>query len=96
MDAGTQVYRAHICVHPGEYWIDTGIVTDIACDGTPMVKMQCGVLISLADRWYATKVEAKSDAAAQIARQIGTVQSRLDALREEILHEHLCTEEVIA
>ena len=94
MDAGQQVYRAYVCQTPGQYWIDTGIVTDIVSDGVVMVKMPVGVFTPLDDKWHANKIEAKRDAAAGIARQIGAVQAKLDELRDEILHDDLTTEEV--
>ena len=94
MNAGQNVYRAYVCNAPGEYWIDTGTITDIVSNGQPMVRMRSEVLVPLGKDWRATKADAKADAAARIARQIGAVQAKLDALREEILHDELTTEEV--
>lgn len=94
MDVGQTVYRAHVCIHPGDYWIDSGTITDIVSNGTPMVRMNSEVLVPLNNLWRATKIEAKADAAAGIARKIGAVQARLDELRDEILHDELTTEEV--
>lgn len=94
MDAGQQVYRAYICGAPGEFWITAGTVTDIVSNGVRLVRMSGEVLVPLGQDWRETKTEAKADAAAGIARQIGAVQAKLDALREEILHDELTTEEV--
>lgn len=94
MDVGQQVYRAYVCQTPGDYWIDVGTITDLAVRGIPLVRMNGEVLVPLADMWRETKVHAKADAAAGIARQIGAVQAKLDALRAEILHDELTTEEV--
>lgn len=94
MKTGQNVYRAYVCSTPGEYWINTGTITDIVSNGVPLVRMGSEVLVPLAADWRETKAEAKADAAAGIARQIGAVQAKLDALREEILHDELTTEEV--
>jgi hypothetical protein len=61
-----------------------------------MVRLTSDVLVPLAGAgdWRETKAAAKADAAAGIARQIGKVQAKLDALRAEILHDDLTTEEV--
>lgn len=94
METGQNVYRAYVCQTPGDYWIDVGIITDLAVKGVPLVRMNGEVLLPLSDKWRLTKVHAKADAAAGIARQIGAVQAKLDALRAEILHDELTTEEV--
>lgn len=94
METGQEVYRAYVCSVPGEYWFDTGFVTDIVSNGEPMVRLPMGVLVPLGTDWRETKAAAKADAAAGIARQIGAVQAKLDALRAEILHDELTTEEV--
>jgi hypothetical protein len=94
MDAGQKIYRAYVCSAPGEYWIDSGVLTDILSNGEPMVRLPSEVLVPLGKDWRETKAAAKADAAAGIARQIGKVQAKLDALRAEILHDELTTEEV--
>lgn len=94
MQAGQTIYRAYVCSAPGEYWIDSGVLTDIMSNGEPMVRLPSEVLVPLGKDWRETKAGAKSDAAAGIARQIGKVQAKLDALRAEILHDELTTEEV--
>jgi hypothetical protein len=94
MDAGQKVYRAYICQTPGDYWIDTGTITDLAVNGVPLVRMNGEVMVPLNDMWRETKAHAKADAAAGIARKIGAVQVKLDELRAEILHDDLTTEEV--
>ena len=94
MESGQTIYRAYVCSAPGEYWIDTGVLTDILSNGEPMVRLPSEVLVPLGTDWRETKAGAKADAAAGIARQIGKVQAKLDALRAEILHDELTTEEV--
>jgi hypothetical protein len=94
MDAGQKVFRAYICQTPGDYWIDTGTITDLVVNGVPLVRMNGEVMVPLNDLWRETKVQAKADAAAGIARKIGAVQVKLDELRAEILHDELTTEEV--
>jgi hypothetical protein len=93
MTTGQVLYRAYVCSKPGDYWIDTGETTDMTIDGKAIVKF-AGSLIVRDDKWRTTEVEAKRDAVAGIARQIGAVQAKLDALRDEILHDDLTTEEV--
>ena len=93
MTTGQVLYRAYVCSKPGDYWIDTGETTDMTIDGKAIVKF-AGSLIVRDDKWHTTEVEAKRDAVAGIARQIGAVQAKLDALRDEILHDDLTTEEV--
>ena len=94
MEAGQNVYRAYVCQTPGDHWIDTGTITDIVSNGVPLVRMNGELLVPLTGMWRETKNEAKADAAAGIARQIGAVQAKLDKLRDEILHDDLTTEEV--
>jgi len=96
MDAGQKVYRAYICQTPGDYWIDTGTITDLVVNGVPLVRMNGEVMVPLSDKWRETKVQAKADVAAGIARKIGAVQVKLDELRAEILHDELTTEEAVA
>ena len=94
MESGQTIYRAYVCSAPGEYWIDSSVLTDIVSNGVPLVRLPSAVCVPLAGDWRETKAAAKVDAAAGIARQIGKVQAKLDALRAEILHDELTTEEV--
>lgn len=95
MDKGTTVYRAYVCTTPGMYWIDEGTVTEIVLDGVPLVRLH-STLTPLDDKWHATKAGAKADAVAAIARQVGALQAKLDTLRDEVLHDSLTTEPVLA
>ena len=95
MDKGTKVFQAYMCVAPGSFWINEGVVTGIVVDGKPLV--QHGDSMTVLDgTWHATKTGAKRDAQAALVRQIGALQAQADALHDEILHEILTTEEVAA
>ena len=93
MTTGQVLYRAYVCSKPGDFWIETGETTDLTIDGKAVVKF-AGCLMQTDDKWHESETDAKRDAAAAIARQIGQVQAKLDALRDEILHDDLTTEEV--
>jgi hypothetical protein len=95
MDKGTLVYRAYVCETPGKYWIDKGTVSEIVADGVPLVRVH-NVLTPLDDKWHTTRVTALGDVATALARQIGGLQAKLDMLRDEMLHESLTAEEVLA
>jgi hypothetical protein len=87
-----KVYKAYVFDRACEYYLMEGTLTEIEVDGVQMVRH--GSLLSpLTDGWNFTTTSAKSDAAARMAVLIGESQARLDKLREEILHECLCTEE---
>jgi len=95
MEQGTKVFRAYVCVDPTNHWIDEGEVTGIVADGVPLVR-HGEVLTKLNERWHRTRAAAKGEAAAALARHIGSLQAKLDTIRDEILHEDLTTEEVAA
>jgi hypothetical protein len=87
-----KVYKAYVFDRACEYYLMEGTLTSVEVDGVQMVRH--GSLLSpLTDGWNFTTTAAKSDAAMKMAVLIGESQARLDKLREEILHEHLCTEE---
>jgi len=87
-----KVYKAYVFERTCDYYLWEGTLTSIEVDGVQMVRH--GSLLSpLTDGWNFTKTAAKSDAAARMAVLIGESQARLDKLREEILHESLCSEE---
>lgn len=90
MDKGTTVYRAYIATTPGQYWFDTGTVSEVVLDGVPLVRWHDS-LVPLTDRWHATKAGASGDVVTELAKQIGALQAKLDTLRDEMLHESLAT-----
>jgi hypothetical protein len=92
MDSGTKVYRAYVATTPGQYWFDEGTVSEIVMDGVPLVRWHDS-LVPLTDRWHATKAGASGVVVAELAKQIGALQAKLDTLRDEMLHESLTTDE---
>ena len=95
MDKGTKVYRAYVATTPGSYWIDEGTISEIVVDGVPFVR-HYDSLTPLTARWHSTKAGAKADVVKELAKQIGSLQAKLDTVRDEMLHESLTTEEVAA
>ena len=95
MDKGTKVYRAYVATTPGSYWIDEGTISEIVVDGVPFVR-HYDSLTPLTARWHSTKAGAKADVVKELTKQIGSLQAKLDTVRDEMLHESLTTEEVAA
>jgi hypothetical protein len=93
MVEGTKVYRAYITTNGTDWWLDRGEISGITEDGRPLVRW-AGSLVPLTDKWHTTEAGAKGDAARAVAVGIGKLQAKLDALRDEILHDTLATEEV--
>jgi hypothetical protein len=98
MDEGTRVYRAYVFTDGVNYLIDEGVVSAIAVNGEPLVRLG-GALLPMASPfpgvcgWRLTKAAAQADAADALARTIGRWQAKLDDLRGEILHATLTTED---
>ncbi len=95
MDKGTMVYRAYVSDTPGLYWIDKGTVSEIVMSGVPLVRLH-EVLTPLDEHWHTTRAAALGDVTVKMARQIGGLQAKLDTIRDEMLHESLTAEEVLA
>jgi len=92
MDKGTKVYRAYIASTPGLWWLDEGEVTEIVMGGFQLVRLH-NTLIPMDLTWHATKSSAKADVVRELAKQIGSLQAKLDAVRDEMLHESLMQDE---
>ena len=95
MDSGTTVYRAYVATTPGSYWIDEGTISEIVLDGSPLVRFH-DTLTPMGSGWHTTKAGAHAVVVKELARQIGSLQAKLDTIRDEMLHEALTTEEVAA
>jgi len=95
MDKGTKVYRAYVATTPGSYWIDEGTISEIVLDGMPLVRFHDS-LTPMGSRWHATRAGAQAEVVKEFAKQIGSLQAKLDTIRDEMLHEALTTEEVAA
>lgn len=96
MDKGTKVYRAYIGISPGVHWVDQGVVTEISLNGVPLVDRGGGLMMPLDSTWHTTRAGANRDIVAHLARTIGEWQAKLDAIRDEMLHDDLTTEEAAA
>lgn len=92
LDTTLKVYKSYVFDRACDYYLMEGRLTSIEIDGVQMVQ-HGSALVPLTDGWHFTEAGAKGDAAKRMAVLIGESQARLDKLREEILHEHLCTEE---
>ena len=93
MDNAIKVYKAYVFDRSCDYYLWEGTLTEIEVDGVQMVRHGSS-LCPINEGWNFTQTAAKRDAAASIAVLIGKSQAILDALRDEILHEELTTEEV--
>jgi hypothetical protein len=92
MDTPIKVYKAYVFDQSCDYYLWEGTLTEIEIDGVQMVRHGSS-LVPLTEGWNFTKTAAKRDAAQKMAVLIGKSQARLDALRDEILHEQLASEE---
>jgi hypothetical protein len=78
---------------PGQYWIDEGTISEVVVDGVPLVRFH-DTLTPMASGWHDTKAGAQADVVKQLAKQIGGLQAKLDAIRDQMLHEILAAEDV--
>ena len=88
-----KAWKAYVFSERCDYCLMEATTTDTVIDGVEMVR-HGSALVPITEGWRMTQTEAKADAAMQMAVLIGKAQAKLDALREEILHEHLTSEEV--
>lgn len=99
MDVGQTVYRGVVrngirdnAEYP--YYMDEATATSIELDGTPLVRFVN--LLMPGTGWHATETAAKQAVVDELVRHIGALQAAADRLRDEILHDHLTTEEAAA
>jgi hypothetical protein len=95
VNKGTPVFSAYIATNPELHSINEGVVSDIVVNGEQLVRYGDS-LVPFGTRWRLSKAEAKQDARAALVRHIGRLQAVADKLADEILHDHLTTEEAAA
>lgn len=98
MDSGQKVFKGHVgTVSVSErsaevgFYVTEATFTGIVVDDVPMVRLY--TMLVPASEYVATKAEAKQQIVGQLVRLHGVVQAKIDALRDEIMHD-LLTENV--
>lgn len=99
MDVGQRVYRGVVIDRLKDsteypYYMDEATVTSVEMDGKPLVRLVN--LLMPGHGWHTSEAAAKQEVVSELVRHIGALQAAVDRLRDEILHDHLTTEEAAA
>lgn len=91
----TKVYRGYVGTGKRDdgspiYWIDEAVLTGIELDGCEMVRW--GEMFVPRAGWCETKTDAKQQIVDKLVRYAGVMQTSIDRLKDEIVHECLTTE----